>query len=94
MMGEKEAKFPTGSMIVKEKLATANSPAPELITAMVKRDPGFYPEGGDWEFLVLTGDAKTIQEQGRLPSCTSCHAAMRVTDFVFRNYLTSGDRER
>jgi hypothetical protein len=87
MMEQLQPKFPQGSVIVKEKLSSAESASPELLTAMVKREKGFNPAGNDWEFFVLSGDAKTLQAQGRLDSCLACHTAKRGNDFVFRNYL-------
>jgi hypothetical protein len=66
MMTKQTPEFPVGSMIVKEKLATADSTTPELLTAMIKRAPGYNPEGGDWEYLVLDGTASKIVERGKL----------------------------
>jgi hypothetical protein len=87
MMEQAHPKFPRGSVIVKEKLSSAESATPELLTAMVKREKGFNPAGNDWEFFVLSGDAKAIQARGRLDSCLACHTAQRGNDFVYRNYL-------
>lgn len=87
MMTERNPQFPQGSIIIKEKLATKISSSPELLTAMVKREKGFNPAANDWEFVVLSGDGKTIQAQGKLDNCTACHLAQRSNDFVFRNYL-------
>jgi hypothetical protein len=89
MMEELHPRFPEGSVIVKEKLTSAGSTSPELLTAMLKREKGFNPAGNDWEFFVLSGDAKTIREQGKLENCLACHTAKRNDDFVFRNYLPS-----
>jgi hypothetical protein len=88
MLTEKNPQFPQGSAIVKEKLAAANSTSPELLTAMIKREKGFNPAGNDWEFFVLSGDAKSIQAQGKLDNCLACHTAKRSNDFIFRNYLS------
>jgi hypothetical protein len=89
MLSEKTPQFPKGSAIIKEKLSSQNSPSPELLTAMRKREKGFNPAGNDWEFFVLSGDAKQIQAQGKLENCLVCHSAKRSNDFVFRNYLPS-----
>jgi hypothetical protein len=91
MMTEMNPQFPQGSVIVKEKLTAKNSATPELLTAMMKREKGFNPPGNDWEFLALSGDAKSIQAQGKLANCISCHTAKRSSDFVFRNYLSNND---
>ena len=94
MMTELTPVFPQGSMIVKEKLSSRDSQAPELLTAMLKREKGYNPESGDWEYLVLDGSASKIVERGRLASCSSCHAAYSRTDFVTRLYLPDDVRQK
>ena len=87
MMTQLLPKFPVGSMIVKEKLPSANADKPELLTAMIKREAGYNPESGDWEYLVLDGPASEIQERGKLTRCAGCHAAYERNDYVTRTYL-------
>ena len=87
MMTKQSPKFPVGSMIVKEKLGTADSTRPEVLTAMIKRERGYNPENGDWEFLVLDGAASEIVEQGKLTRCSGCHRPYQQSDFVTRTYL-------
>jgi hypothetical protein len=87
MLEEKRPRFPAGTLIVKEKLTTRDSTDPELLTAMYKRDAGYDPEGGDWEYLVLDGQGKEVRARGKLESCRACHLDYPHTDFVARNYL-------
>lgn len=87
MMTKLSPKFPIGSMIVKEKLGSVDSKKPEMLTAMIKREPGYNPEGGDWEYLVLDGSALMITERGKLKRCSGCHQPYDDTDFVTRTYL-------
>lgn len=87
MMTKQSPKFPIGSMIVKEKLGSADSTTPEVLTAMIKREPGYNPEGGDWEYLVLDGAASKIVEQGKLTRCSGCHRPYQHSDFITRTYL-------
>ena len=88
MLEERRPLFPAGSVIVKEKLPSSDEgAAPELLTAMHKREPGYDPEGGDWEYLVLDGRGREASARGRLESCRACHLAEKQTDFVSRNYL-------
>ena len=94
MMTELTPVFPQGSMIVKEKLSSKESQEPELLTAMLKREKGYNPDSGDWEYLVLNGSASKIVERGRLSSCSSCHAAYSGTDFVTRLYLPDDVRRK
>lgn len=87
MMEERTPDFPQGSVIVKEKLATKDAAAPELLTVMIKREKGFNPESGDWEYMVTNGEATEVQARGRLQSCQACHEMNRSTDFINRSYL-------
>lgn len=87
MMTKRSPKFPIGSMIVKEKLGSADSRSPELLTAMIKREAGYNPENGDWEYLVLDGEASKIVERGKLERCSGCHTWYKKSDFVTRTYL-------
>jgi Cytochrome P460 len=75
--------FPVGSIIVREKLARADSEVPELLAVMMKRAPGFNPKAGDWEFLLVNGDASKVIERQKKGSCLDCHASQRERDFVY-----------
>jgi hypothetical protein len=88
MMNGQPPKFPVGSMIVKEKLGSPDSKNPEVLTAMIKREAGYNPESGDWEFLVLDGAASKITERGKLTHCSGCHKPYESSDFVTKSYLT------
>lgn len=59
------------------------------IVVMVKREEGYYPEGGDWEYMDikhskdtnyeinpngLLPDISNTMARGRLTKCSSCHA--------------------
>ncbi len=88
MVTEHDPQFPVGSIIVKEKWFNPNSDAqPELMTVMRKRESGFNPECGDWEFATFEGDGLTQTSQGRHASCMKCHTRKPESDFVFRSYL-------
>ena len=90
-MFAKEAQtFPQGSVIVKEKISTRfEGSKPLLYTIMRKREPGFNPDLGDWEFAVVGPNGKDVQGRGKLANCQSCHKPKRDSDFVFRPYLKS-----
>ncbi|MGC4007281.1 MAG: cytochrome P460 family protein [Pirellulales bacterium] len=89
--------YPVGTVILKEKLPGAHrddvkrkaaaKSAPELFTGMLKREKGYHPECGDWEFFVVDGAAKQMQARGRIDSCVECHKDYKDTDFVTRTYL-------
>jgi cytochrome P460 len=87
MMQERVPRFPQGSVIVKEKLPRKEDSAPELLTVMVKREPGYNPQNGDWEYMALDGSGESVQARGRLESCQACHMMVKDRDYVSRNYL-------
>jgi hypothetical protein len=86
--------FPVGSIIVKEKLLTENDTSPEMLTVMIKREQGFNPESGDWEYMVVSGSRTRIEGRGKLENCQSCHVSKGDTDYVFRTYLPDALREK
>jgi hypothetical protein len=91
------ATFPVGSLILKEKLpalpvdastsgeVTAGA-TPELFTGMLKREKGYWPEHGDWEYFTLDGALSRVTSRGKLASCAKCHNDVPEQDFVFRDY--------
>lgn len=94
MMSEAHPVFPPGSVVVKEKLPARDAATPELLTVMVKREAGFNPDSGDWEYLVLNGAGTQVEARGRLQSCHACHVQHAATDYVTRTYLPREVRER
>jgi hypothetical protein len=78
-----DLKFPTGSIIVREKLSKADDATPQLLAVMVKRAPGFNPKGGDWEFLTVNGALTKVTGRQKKGSCLDCHTSQRERDFVF-----------
>lgn len=94
LMTHLKPEFPQGSIIVKEKLNGPHAKDPELLTAMVKREKGYNPESGDWEYFVLDGSASTIKAQGKIEKCQICHVDSKGTDYVDRSYLPKQIREK
>src|SRR5882724_7109052 len=92
MMSQLQPVFPQDSVIIKEKPSSEESTAPELLTVMIKREKGFNPDLGDWEFLVVNGAVTEIQGRGKLAHCQSCHLMKTDTDYVFRTYLSNEAR--
>src|SRR5215217_4210495 len=66
VMSSQEQSFPIGTIIVKEKfysdrIELKEKSKPTLFTVMIKRESGYNPESGDWEYAVVSGDGKKIQ---------------------------------
>jgi Cytochrome P460 len=98
MMEQREPRFPEGSVIVKEKLSKGPtmvgfSPF-ELLTVMRKREAGYDPNKGDWEYLVFDGSGKTLQASGKLANCQACHTRFEQADYIARTYLTVEARQK
>ena len=87
MMEQKWPRFPVGSVIVKEKLSTKDSTSPELLTVMKKREAGYDPGKGDWEYFVFDGAGREMKASGKLEKCQGCHLDEAHTDYVSRRYI-------
>ncbi len=80
-----EMPFPAGSVIVKENfkpLSGGEKGALMALTAMVKMNAGYHPEGGDWAY-IQTDPGFSETTLGKVEKCASCHAAAANKDFVF-----------
>lgn len=93
MTTKKKPVFPEGTMILKEKIGHAGEKEinkygkPELFTVMIKREKGYNPSCGDWEFASV--DVKTSKiERGKTASCMGCHTKYTTTDYIKRDYLS------
>ncbi len=66
--------------------------------AMIKREADYYPEGGDWEYVVMPNDGSTNYEEhpngtlppesatgqrGQLANCASCHSSAGGGNYLF-----------
>jgi hypothetical protein len=78
--------FPEGAIVLKEKFSDAGGTKTELFTGMIKRETGYNPECGDWEFFTLPGNASTISERGKIQNCMDCHVEYKDSDFVTKSY--------
>ena len=68
----RSSRFVAGAVLVK-KHSEKDSRAPGPIFVMSKREAGFFPQGGDWEWLVTDPDG-WIEDRGAIASCARCHA--------------------
>lgn len=79
--------FPIGSVIVKHKEDRTTDRKTLLYTIMKKREPGYNPSVGDWEFFVVNADGTTVEGSGKLENCQGCHIKKTSSGFVFRSYV-------
>jgi len=77
--------FAPGAAIVKEKLVyLAGVPEPVLVAigVMLKHEPGFDGEHGDWEFAYWEPKPGLLDGPAESAYCAGCHASS-PTDFVY-----------
>jgi hypothetical protein len=84
--------LPAGAVVVKEKYADEAASGPlRAYALMIKRQAGYDPEGGDWEYAFVNLAPERKMSRGRLAKCAGCHASARDRDYLFRSY---GDASR
>ena len=78
-------RFPTGSIIVREKIVVNEESTVEALAVMIKHESSFNPQANGWQFLYL--DPKTLAvTRNDQATCLSCHKQKKETDFVFNSY--------
>jgi hypothetical protein len=82
--------YPEGSAVAKVKLIEGSS-EPTGVAFMIKREPGYNPEGRDWEYFVFEGKPLRLSARGALSSCQGCHGEQTYTDGLYRSYLSDGN---
>lgn len=78
--GDRSKAFPTGSVIVKEKLPSRDSKVAESLGVMMKTENG-------WEFAYQDAERKVFRGKHELDNCYTCHSKIEQSDQVFRTYL-------
>ena len=91
MFTQQSLRFPEGSVIVKQKFESKDG-KPVLYTIMRKREAGYNPELGNWEFSVVGANGTEVLAKGKLENCQSCHVGEGTSDFVFRDYVKIANR--
>jgi hypothetical protein len=79
----KKARFPAGSILVKEKLLDRKVHA---VTAMIRKHDGFdhTDAKNNWRFFYVDEDEE--MQFGRIESCRACHQKAAKSDFAFLKY--------
>ncbi len=96
MLGNRRKRFPVGSLVIKEKweapdgreLSTPSHLKLKLMTVMLKREAGYNPKRGDWEYLVVNAKGSLL-ERGKIKKCQTCHQEQQASDYLFRSYFTN-----
>lgn len=77
--------FSKGSVIVKVKYLDGLEEPSEL-GVMLKREPGYDAEGGDWEYAFVRLKPALLINRGRIENCRNCHRKQKAHDFIFAAY--------
>lgn len=78
--------MPVGAIVVKENYMPDSTLA--AVTVMYKV-AGYAPEAGNWFWVKRNADG-TIEAEGRVPMCQSCHASQADNDYLFTGALSPG----
>jgi Cytochrome P460 len=68
---------------VREKFSKPTDTKPEMLAVMIKREFGFNPDGGDWEFVLVNGAGTNLKLKQKQGDCLDCHRSQQDNDFVF-----------
>jgi hypothetical protein len=90
-----KAALPVGSTIVKEKFSDTKGALLLAYGAMIKREKGYDPEHGDWEYVYadLVAGAKPKIERGKIASCIRCHSIAKDRDYLYRKHLGAAEKK-
>ena len=81
-----EPAFTPGAIIVKEKYVPAPSTAGFELAAlgfMIKREPGFAPSHGDWEYAYWEPQLGVVSTTEQSSYCAGCHVGAAETDSIY-----------
>jgi hypothetical protein len=75
--------FAEGTVIVKEKLTAKDDKGPHELGIMIKRESGYAPESGDWQYVFVDSKGNVTEKQRKL-DCARCHQIQADSDYVYR----------
>ena len=78
--------FPSGSIVVKEKLPGDAAGDSEALGIAVKHEAGFDPAHSDWEFIYKSG-GKIARGPLELKNCYDCHSSKAYGDAQTSDYV-------
>jgi hypothetical protein len=87
--------YPVGTIILKESFLNGNSRPTTalLLSGMIKRDKGYDPKYGDWEYFQSNKSGEIIahgNSKDKLISttCIDCHSNIEDKDFIFATHYS------
>lgn len=84
-----------GTIVLKENFGASNgSPdTPLTVTMMIKREPGYDSQYGDWQYVQFDKNANIIlsgkaNDPVVKPMCGNCHVNIGERDYIFANFYS------
>jgi hypothetical protein len=84
LVAGRAGEFTPGAAIVKEKWVTKGTNQLVAVGMMIRRENGFDPSAGDWEFAYWEEGKGISRGPSQSRYCADCHASAERGDFVFR----------
>lgn len=85
--------YSVGTAFLKEHFVSKDGRPAEgsLMTAMIKREKGYDPNFGDWQYYWVTATGHIIMKgksdnKSLFSSCIECHSNMADRDYVFSTF--------
>jgi hypothetical protein len=82
-LSEQPPAFAEGTVIVKEKLKEKDEKDPHELGIMIKRETGYAPDSGDWQYVFVDRKGNVTDKQSTL-NCAKCHQIQADNDYVYR----------
>lgn len=84
LFNEPDPIYPVGTVIVKQKSSGLDVEFADNLGIMIKREAGFNPTGGDWEYIYWESGESFQSTNSDLSHCQECHVTEAEDDSVFR----------
>jgi hypothetical protein len=83
LISEERFSAPEGTVSIKEFDANGDGKLDGL-AVMIKREPGYDPENGDWYYDMRTvaGEIMPDPPPGKISMCVGCHGQFKDTDYL------------
>ena len=85
--------YETGTVVLKENYLLENGvpQQPSTVTLMIKRQPGYDPSAGDWQYIQFDAAGRILADGNSKNSATSiicaeCHHNMVDRDYIFSTF--------
>lgn len=87
--------YQPGTVVLKENFAASHgSPDTALtITMMIKRQPGYDSQFGDWEYVQFDAKGNMLlagntSDPAVKQNCSNCHVNVAERDYIFANFFS------